>query len=196
MAAVITTEVKPAQRLLTAADLAALPSRLPTGDVNYELRYGVLIIMSPTGGPHGATIRKLFNVFGNQVNTTHFGELTTGDGLILSQDPDDVTAPDIAAYLNHTLPIQTSPEGYSLTIPDLVAEVRSKNDWQPEIDDKVERYLRAGVKLVLIVDPARRAVQIYRPEQPPVLLGASDTIDISDLIPGLHVQVSDLLPQV
>ena len=196
MATVITTEAKPAQRLLTAADLAALPSRLPTGDVNYELRHGVLIIMSPPSNQHGRTICNLVIAIGSRINNQQLGEMTSNAGLILSRDPDDVTAPDMAVYLNHTLPIQSSPEGYSITIPDLVAEVRSKNDWQPEIDDKVERYLRAGVKLVLIVDPARRAVQIYRPVQPPVLLGASDTIDISDLIPGLHVQVSDLLPQV
>jgi len=196
MVTVITTETRPAQRLLTAADLAALPSRLPTGDVNYELRHGVLIIMSPPSNRHGITIGNFFYVIGNHIKNNKLGEMTTNAGLILSRDPDDVTAPDIAVYLNDQLPIQSSPEGYSFTIPNMVAEVRSKNDWQPEIDDKVERYLRAGVKLVLIVDPARRAVQIYRPVQPPVLLGATDIIDMSDLIPGLYVQVSDLLPQV
>ena len=196
MSTVITTETRPGQRLLTAADLAALPSRLPTGDVNYELRYGELIIMSPPSDPHGETICNISYAIGVHVKNNQLGRMTTGAGLILSRDPDDVTAPDMALYLNHTLPMQRSSEGYSLTIPDVVAEVRSKNDWQPEIDDKVERYFRAGVKLVLIVDALRRAVQIHRPEQPAVLLGATDTIDISDLIPGLHVQVSDLLPQV
>lgn len=43
-----------AERLLTDADVAALPSDLPSGSVRYELWEGVLHIMSPTTGAHGS----------------------------------------------------------------------------------------------------------------------------------------------
>ena len=41
-------------RLLTAADLAELPSELPSGTVRYELDDGRLIVMAPPGDEHGA----------------------------------------------------------------------------------------------------------------------------------------------
>ena len=40
-------------RLLTAADLAKMPTSLPGGDVRYELDDGVLVAMAPPGGDHG-----------------------------------------------------------------------------------------------------------------------------------------------
>ncbi len=39
--------------LFTAADVAALPRGLPSGDVNYELDNGKLIVMPPPGNLHG-----------------------------------------------------------------------------------------------------------------------------------------------
>src|SRR5260370_35960975 len=51
------------ERLLTAADLAALPAELPSGPVLYELDNGRLIIMPPPGGEHGSTENKFSGYF-------------------------------------------------------------------------------------------------------------------------------------
>src|SRR5438477_7639 len=45
--------VQPGLRLFTAADLAAMPEHLPSGDVSYELHHGRLVLMSPPGAIHG-----------------------------------------------------------------------------------------------------------------------------------------------
>ena len=47
------TPVHSGVRLLTAADVAALPDRLPSGPVKYELHNGKLIVMAPPGDIHG-----------------------------------------------------------------------------------------------------------------------------------------------
>ena len=44
--------IVPVPRLLTAADLAALPDELPTGPVKYELDNGRLVTKAPAGEPH------------------------------------------------------------------------------------------------------------------------------------------------
>jgi Uma2 family endonuclease len=41
-------------KLFTVADLAVLPSELPSGTVRYELHHGRLITMPPPGNTHGA----------------------------------------------------------------------------------------------------------------------------------------------
>src|SRR6185369_8982845 len=47
------------ERLYTAADLAELPSELPSGPVRYELDNGRLISMAPPGDEHGMVTSNL-----------------------------------------------------------------------------------------------------------------------------------------
>lgn len=44
---------QPGVRLFTAADLAAMPRRVPSGSVSFELHHGRLVAMSPPGATHG-----------------------------------------------------------------------------------------------------------------------------------------------
>src|SRR5262249_13163677 len=93
---------------------------------------------------------------------------------------------------NASLPLRLSPEGYLETIPDLVVEVRSKNDTQPEIDHKVNDYLQAGVRVVWVPDPERQIVTAYRNGQPPQVFAASDTLPFPDLLSGFAMPVQDV----
>jgi len=99
---------------------------------------------------------------------------------------------DAAFIANQSLPARLSPEGYLDTIPDLVVEVRSKNDTQPEIDHKVNDYLTAGVRVVWVADPAAGIVTAYRPGQAPQVFGPQDTLTVDDVIPGFRMPVRDV----
>ena len=70
------------------------------------------------------------------------------------RNPDRLVGADAVFIANSSLPIRESSEGYLETIPDLVVEVRSKNDTLPAVQRKVDDYLTAGVKVVWVVDPA------------------------------------------
>ena len=52
MVATLPPRVPASRRLLTAADLAALPTSLPSGDVRYELDDGILVTMPPPSDTH------------------------------------------------------------------------------------------------------------------------------------------------
>ena len=52
-------------RLFTVADLAEMPSELPSGTVYYELHHGRLITMPPAGDIHGAVEKNLVQQYGN-----------------------------------------------------------------------------------------------------------------------------------
>lgn len=181
-----------ATRLLTAADLHALPTNLPSGDVRYELHHGNLVIMTPPGDAHAASQANVVTELKIQGERRGFGKARAEVAIILARDPDLVRGADAAFVLNGSLPIQTSPEGYLLTIPELVVEVRSKNDTQPEIDAKVEQYLTAGVHTVWVLDGAKRTVVIHRSAQLPLTLTETEHLTAEDLIPGFRVLVADL----
>jgi len=93
------------------------------------------------------------------------------------------------------LPAQESSEGYLETIPQLVVEIRSKNDTASEISERVADYLQFGVKLVWVVDEAPDTVAEYRPNVAPKTIGKGDTLSCDDIIPGFRYSVADLFAQ-
>lgn len=115
-------------------------------------------------------------------------------GVLLRRNPDHLRGPDAAFVTAAQLPVRTSPEGYLLTVPALVVEVQSKNDAQPEIDEKVDDYLKAGASVVWVAEPDARTVTVFESKKAPVTFGAADTLTAPAVLPGFAVLVGDLLP--
>lgn len=194
MATVIREPKMPAsRRKLTVADLAALPGDLPSGPVKYELDRGRLVtLMAPPGGTHGsnqATIIYLLKLHGERAgHGKTFGEVA----VILRQRPDTVLAPDAAFVAKRSLPVRYSPEGYLETIPELVVEIRSKNDTRAELRAKAAEYLDAGVKIVWLVDPSSKTVTVCTANKNAQEMRVGDTLMAKGVIPGFQVPVAEL----
>lgn len=182
----------PQGRLLTAADLAALPTELPSGPVDYELDDGKLVMMSPPGRRHGSLQARIAGQFLVQGEQRGQGEVLTDVGVVLRRNPDRVVSPDVAFIAQARVPAKESPEGYLETIPDLVVEIRSKNDSLAELEKKAEDYLRAGVRVVWIVDCDARTVTVRRGDGAQQVLGEKDTLDADGVIPDMRVSVAAL----
>jgi Uma2 family endonuclease len=195
MSVVASSELEQPARPLTAADLAVFPAELPSGTVCYELDNGRLVIMAPPGDLHGAADLKIGSALLIQGEYRGFGKARSEVGIILWRNPDRVVGADDVFITNGSLPIRRSPEGYLETIPDLVVEVRSKNDTQPAIDQKVQDYFKAGVKVVLVPDPATKTITVYRPNAEPQVLTENDTLTVEDIIPGFQLAVRDVFQE-
>ena len=65
-----------------------------------------------------------------------------------------------------------------------------------ELDEKVEEYLRAGVKLVWVVRPQVRTVQVFRGDGSESWLRAVDELSGEDVLPGFRCQVDDLVSEL
>lgn len=183
----------PAVRLLTAADLAALPTDLPSGDVRYELNDGVLVVMPPPGYTHGRRQAKIIQYLGSDAeDRLGLGEACGEVGIVLRRNPDRVVGADAAFILSRSHPVRRSPEGYLETIPEVVVEVRNKNDRTGELRAKKEEYFNAGVLLVWYLDPDARTVTAHRPDQLPQLFGPDDALTAEELLPGFSVPVAKL----
>jgi Uma2 family endonuclease len=180
--------------LLTAADLAALPSELPTGSVRYELDNGRLIVMAPPGDEHGAVELSIAAALRYQGQSRGHGKARCGEvGVLLRRDPDRVVGADAVFIANASLPLRLSREGYLETIPDLVVEVVSKNDRKSYTRRKVEDYLAAGVRVVWVADPLRRTITVHRPGCTPEVLGEDQELTAEGIIPGFQLSVREAL---
>lgn len=184
------------KRLLTVADVARMPSELPSGPVLYELDNGRLIIMPPPGELHGAYESNLVTELKIQGERRGLGKVRSGDvGIILWRDPDRLVGADAVFIALRSLPVRRSKEGYLETIPDLALEVRSKNDTDAEVEAKVSDYLKAGVRVVWVVEAHRRTVTAYRRGRKPRVFRNGDILTVEDIIPGFAMKVSDVFQE-
>jgi Uma2 family endonuclease len=183
-------------KLLTAADLAALPSELPSGTVCYELHHGVLVTMPAPGDIHGAVELNVATELKVQGERRGHGKARSGDvGIVLARGPDHVDGADAVFITNARLPIRRTPEGYLETIPELIVEVRSRNDSLAALERKAQDYLQASAVVVWVIDPINRNVVEYRQGGLSRTFGEDDTLTVPDLIPGFALVVREALQE-
>jgi len=185
----------PPIKLLTIADVAAMPRSLPSGDVKYELDDGRLIVLPLPGDIHGAIQATICSSLMVNGQARGLGKARGGVGLILRRNRDRLTVPDAVFITNASLPIRRSSEGYLETIPELVIEVRSPNETGPAVLSKVNEYLMAGVVVVWVIDPAAQIVTAYRRNRDFQIFGIADVLTVHDVIPGFQVPVAELFQE-
>jgi Uma2 family endonuclease len=150
-------------------------------------------IVSPAGDNHGAQESNIVVELKIQGERRGHGKVRCGDvGIILRRNPDCLVGADALFVANDRLPIRTSPEGYLETIPNLVVEVRSKNDRPTDVAEKVNEYLVAGVHLVWVLDAKTQTVTAYRPGQPTRVFDSNATLTADEVIPEFSVSVAEL----
>ena len=183
-----TTETK----LLTADDLLQLYGR----GVRGELIRGVLCETMSTGQEHGEIAANLTIALGTFVKPRKLGRITTSDaGVRLERDPDTVREPDVAYFSAERMPPGVRVTGYSETVPDLVVEVASPSDSRREVNDKARMWVSYGVRLVWVVHPDTRTVDVHRPGEAVATLGEDDALDGLDALPGFTCPVSDVFAE-
>jgi Uma2 family endonuclease len=114
----------------------------------------------------------------------------------LGYDQHTELGPDVAFVRAENVPPRTSPiyaKAWPVA-PDLAVEVASPNQHRPEMGEKAKRYLAAGVRMVWVVWPRRRQVDVWRAGdvQPRATLGMTDYLDGMDVVPGFTCPVADL----
>ena len=174
-------------KLLTADELLRLDSR----GVHGELVRGVLYETMPAGLEHGEIVVNLGAQLGNFIKPRRLGRLTASNsGVWLERDPDTVRSTDVAFFSAEKLPPGVRVVGYAETVPDLVVEVVSPLDSLSEVRDKARMWLSHGVRLVWVVNPDTRTVEVYRPDLAVSTVLDDGFLDGADVLPGFSCAVS------
>jgi Uma2 family endonuclease len=112
--------------------------------------------------------------------------------IVRTPQGESVLAPDAAFICRERLPQGEFPAGFCTVIPDLVVEVVSPSDSYADMRQKVDEWLAAGVSMVWVVDPQRRAVEIWQPGETPQNLGEQDLLLGDPILPGFQLPVKEL----
>jgi len=189
-------EIVPNMPPMTADDLHAMPD----DGYSYELVEGVLVRMPMSGLAASSIGMRLAARLTVYVEDHGLGVVTGEQGgyrLDPARPFDTELAPDIAFVRADRLPPTTSPEYHKAPrlAPDLAVEVASQNQFAPGLAAKVKIYLSFGTRLVWVVWPRYRRVDVWHPgDETPVALGVEGTLDGEDVVPGFTYPVARLFP--
>jgi Uma2 family endonuclease len=186
------TTVRPAAGVMTAEEFCEFVHRPENEDRFFELDEGRVIELPPPKKRHGVICGQIVYLLNSYVRRTGRGQVTSNDaGVILGRGPDTVRGPDVAYFAEQQSDEELEAEGYAHTPPVLVVEVLSPDDRWRTVNRKVMQYLRAGVKVVWVVDPETHDVTVHRSGQEVEGLGAEDVLTGGDELPGFECRVGE-----
>lgn len=97
--------------------------------------------------------------------------------------------PDVSVVCDMQRPVER--EGAALSMPDLVVEIRSPDDSIKSMREKARFYLAHGSRMVGLVLPDKRLLEIYTPIEEQVLT-IGDTLQGGGVLPGFATPVSHI----
>ena len=176
--------------LITTADELL---EMPADGCRYELVDGVLRKMSPAGAEHGAITSVLHWHLTAHVRTNGLGTTYSSDtGFKIASEPDSVLAPDVSFVAkDRTLAIRDIRKFVPFA-PDLAIEVLSPSDSYSETVEKIEAWLAAGTRAVILVDPRLKTVAIHRSPTKQEVLTEKDALKVPEVVPGWSMAVAEI----
>ncbi|KYC35680.1 hypothetical protein WA1_07685 [Scytonema hofmannii PCC 7110] len=176
---------------------------------NRDLRFertakGELIIMSPTGGETSVRPwRKPYPAYRNADLTYQLRGWNRQSDLGKSFDssggfklPNGADRSPDASWIKIERWEALTPEEREKFLPlcpDFVVELRSPSDSLEKLQAKMQEYIDNGARLGWLIDPKRKVVEIYRPNQTVEVVQSPTTLSGEDVLPGFVLDLSPIL---
>jgi Uma2 family endonuclease len=163
-------------------------------DLRLELTStGELIVMPPTGAETGKRNFNLIYQLGAWFRQTGIGVCFDSDtGFTLSNGA--IRSPDLAWVTREKWDRLTDQQKqrFAPWCPDFVVELRSPSDRLSEVRNKLVEYMETGASLGWLIDPFKRQVYVYRPNEELVVLDNPETVSADSLLPGFTLNPTEL----
>jgi Uma2 family endonuclease len=148
--------------------------------------------------PMGAKANRVATILAHQLEG-HADEHKLG--LVFTQEcgyqifphkPKQMRKPDVSFVPHGRLPNGQLPDGNMLVPPDLAVEIVSTNDLAENLEERVNDYLRAGVKLLWLIYPSTRSVYVVRLDGSAARLTEAQELSGEDIVKGFSCPVRKL----
>lgn len=151
------------------------------------------LVVTPTGSEAGRREAKL-------VAPLYRWDSARGGGVVFGPStgfhmPDGaLLSPDASWVRRERWEALTSQEreGFAPLCPDAVFEVASRTDTLAELRAKMEAYVANGARLAVLLDPRRRAVEIYAPGQAPRVLEPAWSVSLEPVLEGFTLDLTQI----
>jgi Uma2 family endonuclease len=161
--------------------------------IQFERSAAGELLVTPTGGEAGWREAELCAQLRNWAKVDGRGKVfgpSTGFHL-----PDgSLLAPD-ASWVRHEYWEALTPEqreGYVPLCPDAVFELVSPTDAVSSLRAKIRFYLANGARLAVLIDPKRRAVELFASNRPPEVLESARSVSFDPVLPGFTLDLESI----
>jgi Uma2 family endonuclease len=175
----------------TDDDIRALSARNP--GYQFERTANGELVVTPTGGRSGRCEAALIIQLGTWAKADGRGEVfssATGfrlpDGSLLVPDASWVRGDRWDALSRQ------AQEDFVPLCPDAVFEVLSPSDRLPHLRRKCRNYLANGAGVVVLLDPERRAAEIFMLDRDPDVREGVSSIALDPVLPGFRLDLDAL----
>ena len=97
--------------------------------------------------------------------------------------------PDVAIVRMDSDPIPTAA-------PLVAVEIKSDSNSYTDLRHKAQKYLDHGTKMVLLVYPQKRIVEVYQPDLDLQICTIEDPLEGGAVLPGFSTAISSLFPKM
>lgn len=166
---------------------------LPDDGYRYEVVEGVLVRMAGSGDEATTIAAELLGELRTYVRPRRLGRVTGADGVYRFPGAETGLLPDVGFYAaarRAQVTDRTKPIPFA---PDLAIEVASPSQDADAMAAKARTYLRGGTRLVWVVWPRSRHIDVWHPENlfvQAAALHVGDTLDGEDVVPGFAYPVA------
>jgi Uma2 family endonuclease len=174
--------------LMTATEFEDFLKHSENLDRLWELIEGVPVEKMPTE-EHGIIVINIGTELRNYTRQYKIGRVGTEIRSRLANDNLNSRMPDVSFFVDKTRAVVT--EGAVPQLPDLAVEVKSPTDSLKEIRAKVRYYLANGTRLVWVVLPQQKTIEVYSAEEEAVLT-LTDTLMGGTVLPNFSTPVSEI----
>jgi Uma2 family endonuclease len=146
------------------------------------------IVEKVTSEEHGYLVLKIGTALLNWQQANHIkGHPSTESSHRLPDDKKNERRPDVSFRLTDDQ-LSNSPALY--TMPDFAVEIKSTGNSYDALRDKARFYLAHGSRLVWLVYPTRRIVEVYFADGTSDLFNEGATLSGGAVLPGFELAVS------
>ena len=163
-------------------------------DLRLELTStGELIVMPGTGFKTGVRNANLTRQLGTWAKQDGSG-VCCDSSTIFALPNEARRSPDASWVKRDRLDnlSERQQEGFAPICPDFVVELRSHSDSLRTLHSKMLEYLANGASLGWLIDPFKRRVYVYSPDEELVILENPEVVNGEPLLPGFKLKMDEL----
>lgn len=181
------------KKLHTVDEFEEFIRRPENADRLFELIDGEIVEKVPTER-HGISVRNtLFSLHG-YVKPRDLGRVVSEVRYRVPDDEHNARIPDVSFTSKERL-LPVVEEGAVPLIPDLCIEVQSPDDSPKKMRDKAAYYLANGARLVWLVYPKKRMIEVLYPNGEFDIFREGESLSGGDVVPGFMLAVRDVFEE-
>ncbi|MCL4858574.1 MAG: Uma2 family endonuclease [Caldilineaceae bacterium] len=176
------------QQAVTVDDFERLLEHPENRDRLLELIHGEVVEKMPAE-EHGLIAGNLVFALSAYNRQHKLGRVGVEVRHRLPDDRHNSRMPDVS-FSSARRPLVT--EGGVPEMADLAVEIKSPGDTVRQLRDKAAYYLEQGARMVWLVYPSQRIVEVYTPDEDVLILVEGDQLTGGEVLPGFSLPVADV----